>query len=63
MAPPKPQTPRPRSALAPLPHRQSVVPLARPLVDSLAGDDGLASLLARTLAQSKGRLRLEPAGR
>ena len=59
MAPPRPQkpnaTPRPQSFHAPLPNRQSVVPLARPLGESLAGDDSLASLLARVRA-SQARL-------
>jgi hypothetical protein len=59
MAPPKthkPATsPKPRAFYAPLPSRQSVVPLARPLVESLAGDDGLASLMARVRA-SQARL-------
>ncbi len=55
MAPPKPPTPRPRTFLAARPGRQSVVPLARPLVESLAGDDGLAGLLARVRA-SQARL-------
>jgi hypothetical protein len=47
MAPPKPFSPAPKAFYTPLPSRQSVVPLARPLSDSLAGDDGLAGLLAR----------------
>ena len=53
MAPPKSQKPaaapvaRRPAFLAPLPGRQSVVPLARPLSESLAGDDTLASLMAR----------------
>ncbi len=59
MAPPRPQkpaaTPRPQTFYAPLPNRQSVVPLARPLGESLAGDDSLASLLARVRA-SQARL-------
>ncbi len=55
MAPPKPTSPPPRAFYAPLPSRQSVVPLARPLGDSLAGDDGLAGLLARVRA-SQARL-------
>lgn len=55
MAPSKPYSSAPRAFLAPLPGRQSVVPLARPLGDSLAGDDGLASLLARVRA-SQARL-------
>jgi len=59
MAPTRPQkpdaTPRPRTFQAPLPNRQSVVPLARPLGESLAGDDSLASLLARVRA-SQARL-------
>jgi hypothetical protein len=54
MAPPRPQkpadkpaaTPRPRAFYAP-PKPPSVVPLARPLGESLARDDSLASLLAR----------------
>ncbi len=59
MAPPGPKkpadSPRPRALHAPLPGRQSVVPLARPLGDSLAGDDSLTSLLARVRA-SQARL-------
>ena len=55
MAPPKPSTPAPRAFYAPLPSRQSVVPLARPLGESLSGDDGLAGLLARVRA-SQARL-------
>jgi hypothetical protein len=55
MAPPKPQTPRPQAFYAPLPGRQSVVPLARPLGESLAGDGSLSSLLARVRA-SQARL-------
>ena len=60
MAPPQKPThkavaPRPQAFYAPLPSRQSVVPLARPLVDSLAGDASLASLLARVRA-SQARL-------
>jgi hypothetical protein len=59
MAPPRPvkpnATPRPQAFYAPLPSRQSVVPLARPLGESLAGDDSLASLLARVRA-SQARL-------
>ena len=52
MAPPKSQKPdgpatRAPAFYAPLPGRQSVVPLARPLGESLAGDDTLASLMAR----------------
>jgi len=53
MAPPKSQKPtdvpaaRTPAFYAPLPGRQSVVPLARPLGESLAGDDTLASLMAR----------------
>jgi len=47
--------PRPPTFYAPLPNRQSVVPLARPLGESLAGDDSLASLLARVRA-SQARL-------
>jgi hypothetical protein len=60
MAPPKSQKPgaaptQRTSFLAPLPGRQSVVPLARPLVESLAGDDTLAGLMARIRA-SQARL-------
>ena len=59
MAPPGPRkpadSPRPKAFYAPLPGRQSVVPLARPLGESLAGDDGLAGLLARVRA-SQARL-------
>src|SRR4051794_6993968 len=55
MAPPKPVSPPPRAFYSPLPSRQSVVPLARPLGDSLSGDDGLAGLLARVRA-SQARL-------
>jgi hypothetical protein len=59
MAPPKNLKPasatRPQAFHAPLPGRQSVVPLARPLGESLAGDDSLASLLARVRA-SQSRL-------
>ena len=61
MAPPKIQKPadksasRPQAFYAPLPSRQSVVPLARPLGESLAGDDSLASLMARVRA-SQARL-------
>ncbi len=55
MAPPKPASPRPRGLLAPLPHRPSVAPLARPLAHSLAGDGNLAGLLARVRA-SQARL-------
>jgi hypothetical protein len=59
MAPPKPDKParvlRPQAFYAPLPGRQSVVPLARPLGESLAGDDSLASLMARVRA-SQARL-------
>jgi hypothetical protein len=58
MAPPRPIKPnapaRPQAFYAPLP-RPSSVPLARPLGDSLAGDDGLSSLLARVRA-SQARL-------
>jgi hypothetical protein len=58
MAPPRPTKPnasiRPQAFYAPLP-RPSSVPLARPLGDSLAGDDGLSSLLARVRA-SQARL-------
>ena len=59
MAPPKTdkpaRSPRPQASYAPLPSRQSVVPLARPLGESLAGDGSLASLLARVRA-SQARL-------
>lgn len=59
MAPPRPDKPanppRPRAFYTPLPSRQSVVPLARPLGESLAGDGSLASLLARVRA-SQARL-------
>jgi len=59
MAPTRPQKPsappRPPTFHAPPPNRQSVVPLARPLGESLAGDDSLASLLARVRA-SQARL-------
>jgi hypothetical protein len=62
MAPPRPQkpaakpdAPRPQAFYAPLPGRQSVVPLARPLVESLAGDASLSGLLARVRA-SQARL-------
>jgi hypothetical protein len=62
MAPPRPQkpadkpaAPRPQAFYAPLPSRQSVAPLARPLGQSLAGDAGLSSLLARVRA-SQARL-------
>ena len=59
MAPPRPQKPADKPAArafqTPLPSRQSVVPLARPLVESLAGDVGLSSLLARVRA-SQARL-------
>ena len=55
MAPPKPHLPRTQGFYAPLPSRQSVVPLARPLGESLAGDGGLSSLLARVRA-SQARL-------
>jgi hypothetical protein len=59
MAPNRPQkpdaTPRPQAFHAALPNRQSVVPLAQPLAESLAGDGGLASLLARVRA-SQARL-------
>ncbi|MCK9684862.1 DciA family protein [Scleromatobacter humisilvae] len=58
MAPPrpdKPNAPRPQAFYAPLPSRQSLVPLARPLGESLAGDGGLSSLLARVRA-SQARL-------
>jgi len=59
MAPPQPvkpnDKPRPKTFFAPLPSRQSVVPLARPLGESLAGDDGLSSLLGRVRA-SQARL-------
>ena len=58
MAPPRPDkpaaTPRPQAFYAP-PPKASVVPLARPLGESLARDDGLASLLARVRA-SQARL-------
>ena len=62
MAPPRPQkpadkpaaTPRPQAFYAPA-RQRSVVPLARPLGESLAGDDSLASLLARVRA-SQARL-------
>ena len=57
MAPPKTYKPAnpPRAFYTPLPSRQSVVPLARPLGESLAGDGSLASLLARVRA-SQARL-------
>ena len=57
MAPPRPPKPAqaPRAFHAPLPNRQSVAPLAQPLAQSLAGDDGLAGLLARVRA-SQARL-------
>jgi hypothetical protein len=59
MAPPKTYKPanpsRPQAFYAPLPSRQSVVPLARPIGASLAGDDSLASLMARVRA-SQARL-------
>jgi len=59
MAPPKTHKPanppRPQAFYAPLPSRQSVVPLARPIGASLAGDDSLASLMARVRA-SQARL-------
>ena len=62
MAPPRPQkpadkptAPRPQAFYAPLPGRQSVAPLARPLVESLTGDASLSSLLARVRA-SQARL-------
>jgi hypothetical protein len=62
MAPPRPRNPadkpgapRPQAFNAPLPSRHSVVPLARPLVESLAGDAGLSGLLARVRA-SQARL-------
>jgi hypothetical protein len=62
MAPPRPQkpadkpaAPRPQAFYAPLPSRQSVAPLAQPLGQSLAGDAGLSSLLARVRA-SQARL-------
>ena len=61
MAPPRPQKPadksaaaQPRAFYAPLP-KASVVPLARPLGESLAGDDTLGNLLARVRA-SQARL-------
>lgn len=55
MAPPKPAPTRPRAFYAPLPSRQSVVPLARPIAASLSGDDSLANLMARVRA-SQARL-------
>ena len=59
MAPPRPDKPgdkpRPPSFFTPLKNRQTVVPLARPLGESLARDDGLSSLLARVRA-SQARL-------
>jgi len=63
MAPPRPRkpaadpaaTPRPQAFRAPPANRPSVVPLARPLGESLAGDDSLANLLARVRA-SQARL-------
>ena len=59
MAPSRPDKPndkpRPRTFFAPPPNRQSVVPLARPLGESLKGDDGLSGLLARVRA-SQARL-------
>ena len=58
MAPPKtqkPVAPRPQAFYSPLPGRQSVTPLARPLGESLAGDDSLAGLMARVRA-SQARL-------
>ena len=60
MAPPGPPKPNdrdmPRRAFfAPLPQPKSVVPLAKPLGDSLAKDDSLAGLLARVRA-SQARL-------
>ena len=62
MAPPRPQkpadkpaaTPRPQAFYAP-PKPPTVVPLARPLGESLARDDSLSSLLARVRA-SQARL-------
>ena len=47
--------PRTRTFFAPLPKRQTAVPLARPLGESLSGNDGLSSLLARVRA-SQARL-------
>ena len=58
MAPPRPDKPnasRPPAFHAPLPGRQSVAPLAQPLGESLAGEGGLSSLLARVRA-SQARL-------
>jgi Dna[CI] antecedent, DciA len=59
MAPPRPDKPparrSARSFLAAPPNRQSAVPLAQPLGQSLSRDDGLASLLARVRA-SQARL-------
>ena len=59
MAPPQPRKPnvpaRPQAFHAPAPNRPSVVPLARPLGESLAGDDSLAGLMARVRA-SQARL-------
>src|ERR1700748_1025897 len=57
MAPPRPDktaAPPPRAFYAP-PPKASVVPLARPLGESLARDDTLGSLLARVRA-SQARL-------
>lgn len=59
MAPPRSDKPndrpRPRTFFTPLQNKQSVVPPARTLGDSLSGDDGLSSLLARVRA-SQARL-------
>jgi hypothetical protein len=50
MAPPKPASPPTRTFFASRPGQHTVVPRARPIGESLAGDDSLASLLARVRA-------------
>ena len=62
MAPPRPQKPADKPAATPrsgafyaLPKPPTVVPLARPLGESLARDDSLSNLLARVRA-SQARL-------
>jgi hypothetical protein len=55
MAPPKPFLPAPRTLFASLPGQHTVVPRARPIGESLAGDDSLARLMARVRA-SQARL-------
>jgi hypothetical protein len=55
MAPSKPLSAPPKTFFASLPGKHTVVPRARPIGESLAGDDSLASLMARVRA-SQARL-------